>query len=136
VIMENYRIVLADDHVMFRHGIRRILEDIEGLSVVGEAGNGLELLKLLNSVTADMVILDISMPGMRGIEATGEVKSAHPETRVLILTMHKEIEYFKHAIASGASGYVLKEDADEALVSAVKMIQQGKVYVSPLLAEE
>ena len=134
--MDNYRIILADDHVMFRHGVRRILEDITGLSVVGEAGNGLELLKLLNRQEADMVILDISMPGMRGIEAAREIKSTHSALRILILTMHRDIEYFKHAIAAGASGYVLKEDADEALVSAVKMIQQGRVYVSPLLAEE
>ena len=134
--MGGYRIILADDHVMFRHGAKRILEDNEGLCVVGEAGNGIELLKLLNRITADMVILDISMPGMRGIEAAREIKSIHPEIRILILTMHKDVEYFQHAIAAGASGYVLKEDADEALVSAVKAIQQGRVYVSPLLAEE
>jgi len=134
--MENYRIILADDHVMFRHGVRRILEDITGLSIVGEVGNGLELIKLLNHEDADLVILDISMPGMRGIEAAREIKSIHPTLRILILTMHKDIEYFRHAIAAGASGYVLKEDADEALVSAVQMIQQGRVYVSPLLAEE
>lgn len=121
---------------MFRHGVRRILEDITGLRIVGEVGNGLELLKLLNRKQADLVILDISMPGMRGIEAAREIKSLHPALRILILTMHKDIEYFRHAIAAGASGYVLKEDADEALVSAVKMIQQGRVYVSPLLAEE
>jgi DNA-binding NarL/FixJ family response regulator len=131
-----YRIILADDHVMFRHGAKRILEDIKGLSVVGEAGDGIELLKLLNRVAADMVILDISMPGMRGIETTREIKSIHPEVRVLILTMHKDTLYFQHAIAAGASGYLLKEDADEALVSAVKTLQQGRVYVSPLLVEE
>lgn len=133
---EGYRIILADDHVMFRHGVKRILEDIDGLSVVGEAGNGIELLKLLNRITADMVILDISMPGMRGIETIREIKSIHPEIRVLILTMHKDTQYFQHAIAAGAFGYLLKEDADEALVSAVKTLQQGKAYVSPLLAEE
>jgi DNA-binding NarL/FixJ family response regulator len=132
----DYRIILADDHVMFRHGVRRILEDIEGLSVVAEAGDGLELLKLLNSIEADMVILDISMPGIRGIEAAREIKSIDSAIRILILTMHRDTEYFKHAVAAGASGYVLKEDADEALVAAVKMIQKGRSYVSPLLAED
>ncbi len=134
--MEPYRIILADDHRMFRHGVRRILEDVNGISIVGEASDGLTLLKLLRHTVADLVVLDISMPGMRGIEATKEVKSLYPHIKILILTMHKDLEYFQHATAAGAVGFVLKEDADEALVTAIKEIQQGKVYVSPLLRED
>ena len=80
--MDIYRIILADDHAMFRQGIKRILEEVDGLAVVGEAGDGLDLLKLLPKVPADMVILDISMPGMRGIEATREIMALHPDMKV------------------------------------------------------
>jgi DNA-binding NarL/FixJ family response regulator len=134
--MTPFRIILADDHRLFREGIRRILEDVEGLQVVGEAKDGISLLKRLRTVEADLVILDISMPGMRGIEVTKEIRSQYPFVQVLILTMHRDLEYFQHSTAAGASGFLLKEDADEALVSAVKTIQEGKVYVSPLLREE
>lgn len=131
-----FRIVLADDHAMFRQGIKRIVEEMEGLAVVGETGDGVALLKLLNTIRADMVIMDISMPSMRGIEATKEIKSLYPDTKILILTMHRDMEYFDHAISAGATGFLLKEDADVELVNAIKTIRSGKVYLSPLLTEE
>ncbi len=134
--MSTYRIILADDHILFRQGVKRILEEQDGIKVVGEAGDGIDLLKLLGRKTADMVIMDISMPGIRGIEATREIKSVHPQVRVLVLTMHRDMEYLQHAISAGASGFLLKEDADEALLSAIQTIQQGKVYISPLLRDE
>ncbi len=134
--MDAYRIVLADDHAMFRQGIKRIVEEMDGLAVVGETGDGVSLLKLLNTVQADMVIMDISMPNMRGIEATKEVLSLCPDVKILILTMHRDMEYFEHAISAGATGFLLKEDADEELVNAIKTIRKGKVYLSPLLTEE
>jgi DNA-binding NarL/FixJ family response regulator len=134
--MGAYRIVLADDHAMFRQGIKRIVEEMEGLAVVGETGDGVSLLKLLNRIQADMVIMDISMPNMRGIEATKEVLSLYPDIKILILTMHRDMEYFDHAISAGATGFLLKEDADEELVNAIKTIRKGKVYLSPLLTHE
>lgn len=134
--MERYHLILADDHILFRQGVKRILEEHRGLKVVGEAGDCIELLKLLNRQSTHMVILDISMPGMRGIEATREIKALHPQIKVLILTMHRDMEYLEHAVAAGASGFLLKEDADVSLVSAIKTIRQGKVYVSPLMKEE
>lgn len=127
-------IVLADDHSMFRQGIRKIIEENENLEVVGEVGDGLELLKLLNSLVPDIVILDISMPNLRGIEATREIKMSHPNVKVLILTMHKDKEHLYHALWAGAEGYLLKEDADTELFSAIKTIRQGGVYISPLLS--
>lgn len=134
--MNSYRIILADDHVMFRQGIRKILEKSKGLEVVGEAGDGLKLLELLKEVTTDMVILDISMPNLRGVEATKEIKMILPDVKVLILTMHKEKEYVYHAISAGAKGYLLKEDADTELFAAVEKIRQGSSYISPLLSDE
>ncbi len=131
-----YRIVLADDHVMFRQGIKRIIEETEGLEVVGEANDGFELLQLLKELEPDMVLLDISMPNMRGIEATREIKSLYPDVKVLILTMHRRKEYLYHAIAAGAQGYLLKEDSDVELFSAVKTIRKGGFFVTRLLAGE
>ena len=134
-MMAPYRIVLADDHVLVRQGLRRILEGMADLEVTGEAGDGLELLDLLRQVTPDLVVLDIFMPKLRGIEAIREIKLIHPEVNVLILTMHKDKEYLYLALAEGAKGYLLKEDADEELFSAIEKIRQGKTYVSPCFSE-
>ena len=105
-----YRIVLAEDHALVREGIKKILEDFADLQVVGEVGDALQLQELLRTVSADMVVLDISMPGMSGIVAAKEIKRRYPQVRVLILTMHKKKEYLNDAIAAGADGYLLKED--------------------------
>jgi DNA-binding NarL/FixJ family response regulator len=135
-VTERYRIVLADDHVLVRQGLRRILEQRTDLEVVGEAGDGLELLHLLDRMAADLVILDIFMPNLRGIEAIHEVKVAHPGVGVLILTMNKDKEYLYLALSEGAKGYLLKEDADKELFSAIERVRQGKTYVSPFFSEE
>ena len=134
--MDPYRIVLADDHALLRHGIKTIIEGGEGMVVVGEASDGLELLEVLKGITSDMVILDISMSGLRGIEATSEIKMIYPEVKVLMLTMHKRKEYFYHALSAGADGYLLKEDTATELFSAIKMIREGGVYVSPFFSAE
>lgn len=134
--MTPYRIVLADDHVLVRQGLKRILEGMAGLEVVGEASDGLDLLDLLSRVTPHMVILDIFMPNLRGIEAIHEIKKIHPDVRVLILTMHKDKEYLYLALSAGAKGYLLKEDADKELFSAIEKVRQGKTYISPYFSEE
>ena len=131
-----YRIVLADDHVLLRQGLRRILEGVGDLEVIGEAGNGLERLGLLKQLIPHLVVLDISMPHLRGIEAIHEVKVIHPHLKVLILTMHKEMDLLIAAISAGAHGYVLKEDADTQLFAAIEQIRQGGTYVSPKLSDE
>ena len=134
--MSRYRIVLADDHVLLRQGLRRIVGESSELEVVGEAGDGVELLKLLNRAVPDMVVLDISMPNLRGLEASSEIKSRLPQVKVLILTMHRDKEYIHQALASGADGYLLKEDADTELFSAINTIREGSLYVSPSLSQE
>ena len=134
--MNPYRVVLADDHAMFRQGVKRILKDAENLEVVGEASDGLELLDVSKETTPDMVILDISMPNLRGLEATREIKRLFPNVKVLILTMHRDKEYVYGAISAGAEGYLLKEDADTELFIAVEKIRQGGRYISPILSGE
>ena len=134
--MSPYRIVLADDHAMFRQGIKNILEGAEEMEVVGEADDGLKILELLQKVTPDMVILDISMPNIRGLEATKEIKAISSDVKVLILTMHKDKEYVYYAISAGAEGYLLKEDADTELFAAIEKIRKGGHYISPLLSGE
>ena len=133
-MMEPFRVVLADDHILVRQGLKRILEEMADLEVIGEAGNGLELLKLLERITPQMILLDISMPNLRGIEAIREIKPLHPEAKILIITMHKDKEYLYQAISAGANGYFLKEDADTELSTAIETIRRGKVYISPLLS--
>ncbi|MCL6621835.1 MAG: response regulator transcription factor [Syntrophobacterales bacterium] len=134
--MRPFRVLLADDHAMFRQGVRRLLEEIPGVEVVGEAGDGLELLKLLQRVTPHLVVLDLSMPRLRGVEALYELKSACPAAKVLVLTMHKEREYLYHALKAGVAGFLVKEDAVEELEAAVQALRQGKKYFSPRIAPE
>jgi DNA-binding NarL/FixJ family response regulator len=134
--MSDYRIVLADDHAMFRRGMKKILQDEDAIEVVGEAGDGLELLEVLKHVKPDMVILDLSMPNLRGLEATREIKATYPHIKVLVLTMHRDKEYVRYAISAGAEGYLLKEEADTELFAAIKKIRSGECYISPILSGE
>lgn len=134
--MVPYRIVLADDHKILRQGLKRIILERDDLVVVGEASDPFDLFGLLRKDLPDMVILDISMPRLRGIEATREVKKIAPKVKVLILTMHKDKDYLYHAISAGAEGYLLKEDADTEIFSAIDAIREGGMYLSPLLARE
>ncbi len=121
---------------MFRQGIKKIIEESNNLKIVGEVGNGLELLEFLKNHPVDMVILDISMPDMRGIEATREAKVIRPDIKVLILTMHKNTEYLQHSIKAGADGYLIKEDSDTELLTAINKILQGDRYISHTLSLE
>lgn len=130
-----YKIVLADDHVLVRRGIKRIIEEDGDMKVVGEAGDGLELLDILNNIQPDLVVCDIAMPRLRGLEACSQVKKLYPHIKVLILSMHKSKEYLRQAKAAGVDGYVLKEDADTALHTAIQAIRADKTYYSPLLTE-
>lgn len=132
--MGGYRIVLADDHPLFRQGLKKIIDGVADLEVAGEAGDGLELLSLLQTTVPHLIILDISMPKLRGIEAVREVKKRYPAVKVLVLTMYRE--YLHQAFSAGAVGYLMKEDADRELFSAIDRIRQGMSYISPRLRAE
>ncbi len=134
--MGSYNIVLADDHVLLRDGIKRIIEESQDLRIVAEASDGFELLRVLKQYDVDMVLLDISMPGLRGIEAAREIKISHPDIKVLILTMHKKKEYLRLAFSAGADGYLLKEATGDELFDAIGAIRNGENYVSNAFSKE
>lgn len=129
-----YTIILADDHVMFREGIRKIIERIEDVQIDGEANDGLELLQILKKSSPNLVILDISMPNLGGLEAIREIKRTYPQVKVLVLTMHKKKEFIRQALADGADGFLLKEDSGCELIRAVGAIRMGGKFLSPLLS--
>jgi two-component system, NarL family, response regulator NreC len=131
--MAKYRIILADDHGMVREGVKRIIQEDPKLSVIDETGDGLELLRLLEEKPPDLVILDISMPGLGGIEAIKIIKELYPQIKVLVLTMHRSREYLYVAMDSGADGYLLKDDANEILHSAIAALRRGETFISPLM---
>jgi len=131
--MPNCNIILADDHVLVRQGLKRLIQEDPELQVVDEAGDGLELLKILEESTPDMVIIDLNMPRLGGLEATKFIKELYPDIKVLVLTMNKSKELLYQAMNYGANGYLLKEDANIILHSAIKNIRLGKTFISPLI---
>jgi DNA-binding NarL/FixJ family response regulator len=134
--MTPYGIVLADDHVLFRRGVRKIIERVDGLEVVGEANDGLELLQLLKHKTPALVILDISMPNLRGLEAAREIKVLYPRVKILLLTMHKTKKFLQQGLEAGVDGFLVKEDADTELLQAIQAIKSGGKFYSPLLSTQ
>lgn len=134
--MEPYQIIIADDHSLIRQGIKTMIGQDPAMHVLAEAADGLQLLEKIKEQPPDMVILDISMPGMNGIEAVSVISERYPDVRILILTMHSNAQYFYHVISAGAHGYLIKDDSDTELLNAIRTVQQGKTYVSPQLAAE
>ena len=133
--MNDYRIILAEDHVIFRRLLRQELESADGLTVVGEANDGQELLALLEQVTPDLIILDISMPNLSGLEAAKRIVVSHPHLKILFLSMHKNPAYAQQAQKLGVAGYLLKEEMEQALLLAIFQIRSGRPYFSPVLAQ-
>lgn len=131
-----FRVLLADDHVLIRHGIKNIIKQDKKFKVVGEVSNGKELMSFLEGSDIDMIILDISMPGIGGMEAISLVKGKYPWIKILMLTMHKNKQYFYNAMAAGADGYLMKDDSDEELLIAIEKVLSGKSYISPYMADD
>ncbi len=133
--MADIRIVLADDHAILRTGLRLLLEAQPNMKVVGEAGDGREALALAAQLQPDLVLLDLSMPSLGGLEALPILRKAAPAARILILTMHDDESYLRQALRGGASGYVLKKAVDHELLSAVQAVMRGEVYVHPSMTK-
>ena len=131
--MEPYRILLAEDHILFRELIKKSLEVIPDIKVVGEVGDGIQLLKSLKILKPHMIILDIGMPGLSGIEAAKTIKQDYPEIKILILTMYKSKDHLKHALYAKVDGYLLKENAFNDLITAIEVIRKGDKYISNIM---
>jgi DNA-binding NarL/FixJ family response regulator len=134
--MTPYRIVIADDHSLIRQGLKSLIHKDSSLRIIAEAGNGVELLECLRQNPPDMAILDITMPQLNGIEAIGKIKKLFPVMAILILTMHSGSHYFYQAMAAGVHGYLIKDDSDSELLTAIRTIREGKPYVSSQLSPE
>lgn len=125
------RILIIDDHQLYREGIKRILEFEESFEVVGEGKDGDEALNLVKLTNPDVVIMDINMPNMNGVEATRQLVQSYPDTKVIILSIHDDESYVSHALKTGANGYLLKEMDVDDLIEAVKVVAEGGSYLHP-----
>jgi len=125
------RILLADDHSLVRHGFRMILEAQPDMEIAGEAGNGREAVELAQKLKPDVVVMDVTMPELNGIEATRRLIELSPRSRVLALSMHKDAVYVREILRAGARGYLLKDSADADLLAAVRAVAKGEGYLSP-----
>lgn len=133
--MAKLRILIGDDHTLFRQGIRKILEEKPEWEVVAEAGDGREVVRLALADTPDVALLDIGMPLLNGIEATRQIAKRSPDTRVLIVSMHRADAYVAQALKAGAKGFLLKDSAGKDLIQAISAVAAGKSYFSPAVAE-
>lgn len=132
--MKAIRVVMADDHALVRSGIRSLLEALSGIEVVGEAGDGHEALDLIRRLHPDIAMVDVTMPGLNGLEVTERVAREHPGTRVIVLSMHATEEYVLRALRVGASAYVLKDADPEELERALWAVSRGETYLPPAMS--
>jgi DNA-binding NarL/FixJ family response regulator len=128
------RIVLAEDHTILRQGLRALLSADPGFEIVGEACDGREAVRCVEKMAPDLLLMDLSMPRMNGMEAIREIKKRYPQTRIIALTVHREEEYLVTTLQAGAEGYVLKDATHEELVLAINSVMAGKPYLSPAVA--
>ena len=130
------RLAIADDHPIVREGLRRIASEDASISVVGEASNGAELLRLLGAAAVDVVLLDVSMPGSTFVETLRDLREKHPTVKVLALSAHPEDQWAARALQGGAAGYLTKDHSPEQLVHAIRRVARGGKYVSESMAEK
>src|SRR6202049_2714860 len=129
--MKHIRILLADDHAVVRQGFKMILAAQPDIEIVGEAGNGREAVELATTLLPDVIVMDVAMSELNGIEATRRLATSSPRTRVLALSMHKDAVYVREILRSGARGYLLKDSVDADLLAAVRAVAKGEGYLSP-----
>ncbi len=133
--MKKVKLLVADDHKIFRQGIKKLLEEESDMQVVGEAADGREAVKKSTELKPDVILMDIAMANLNGLEATKQIKKVLPSIKVIMLTMHKNEEYILQSFQAGASGFILKEGAVEELVSAIRSIHQDKSFLSPTISK-
>lgn len=134
--MNPIRVLLAEDHSLVRAGIRGLLEKLDGIQVVAEAGDGHEALRLIEAHQPDVVLMDIAMPGLNGLEAAARVVKDFPKVRVIVLSMHANEEYIWQALRAGATGYLLKDADTPELELAIKAVVRGETYLTPAVSKQ
>jgi len=130
------KILLADDHKLIREGLRLLLEKSGRITIVGEADNGISAVRMARDLKPDLVLMDIAMPDLNGIEATRRIRTEAPGVKVIALSMHMDKRFVRHMFAAGASGYVLKESAFEEVSMAIKAVAMGRLYISPKITDQ
>ena len=130
------RVVIIDDHAVIRAGMRMLLEGQADITIVGEGTNGEEALRLAHDLKPDVIVMDVTMPGMNGIEATRTIKAEMPDIAVLALTIHEETDYYFQMLQAGASGYVPKRSAPVDLIRAIQTVAEGQVFLEPSVAKQ
>ncbi|HLJ80010.1 MAG TPA: response regulator transcription factor [Ktedonobacterales bacterium] len=133
--MKNIRILLADDHTVVRKGLRLLLESNEGFTVVADAADGRDAVAMAERHAPDVVVMDVAMPGLNGIEAARQITAKMPQTSVVFLSMHSDEAYVLKALKAGARGYLLKDSAEYDLINAVKAVSDGKAFFSPAISQ-
>ena len=136
IMSQKFRIVIAEDHTILREGLRSLLSSNPSFEIVGEAEDGREAIKCVEKFKPDLILTDLSMPRMNGMEAIKEIKRESPTTKVLVLTVHRAEEYILATFRAGADGYLLKDSTHAELVMAVKKVLSGKHYISPEISEK
>jgi len=134
--MAKIRVLIADDHTLFRESLRSLLKAAEDIEVVGEAEDGIEAIYKATQLHPDIVLMDIAMPNINGLQATRRMKSDNPSVKVLILTMYETEQYVSEMLRCGASGYILKRAPARELISAIRAVSQGEAYLSPSIARK
>ena len=133
---EKIRVLIADDHTIVRAGVRLLLEAEPDMEVVGEALTGEEAVRLAENLRPTVALMDIAMPALDGLEATRRIRAGSPDTRVLVLTMHRSDEYFFEVLKAGASGYVLKAADTDELITAIRVVARGETFLVPTMAKK
>ena len=134
--MKKISVILADDHAVVRMGFKLLLQDTKDITVVGEAESGEEVIKLLNTLTADLIVMDLSMPGIGGLETISRVVSKAKSPKILILSAHEDAIHPKRSLKAGANGYLSKRGAPEELIKAIRQIHAGNMYIEPSIAQK
>ena len=133
--MSKIRVLLAEDHTIVRQGLKSLLEAQEDLEVIGEAEDGRQAVEKVKELVPDIIVIDITMPNLNGIEATRQIKKLNAKVKILVLTVHDNEEYIHQILQAGASGYLLKESAVSDLVSAIKAVDKGDIFLSPSVSK-
>ena len=134
--MGKIKVLVADDHTILRQGIKSLLDNQEGIEVIGEAKDGREALRIIEETLPDVILMDIAMPGLNGLEATRRIKKKFPRMKVLVLTMYTNEEYIFQILNAGANGYLVKETAFQDLISAIKAVYKNEAFMSPSISKK